>query len=114
MDPEKAFLFLATGATDWKPSRVKQTRHGFDPGLRSDPNATRAVLMLFRGMLLHAKVENSITATWKKSVGESPLKCWLNIMTGPSFSLKTIMQNTAIGKELLCFLNNTSFLNFMV
>lgn len=44
-------------------------------------------------------------------MGQSPLKCWLDTMTNPFFSLKTIMQKTAILKAFLCFLKICHFLN---
>lgn len=44
-------------------------------------------------------------------MGQSPLKCWLDTMTNPFFPLKTIMQKTAILKELQCFLKICHFLN---
>lgn len=51
----RRFLFLATGAADWKPSRVKRTHHGFDPRLpfrfSSYPGSFSAGL----GNVLHAK-----------------------------------------------------------
>nr|KAF6363102.1 hypothetical protein mPipKuh1_010099 [Pipistrellus kuhlii] len=48
---------------------------------------------------------------WEKFVGQSPFKCWLDTMTNPFFSLKTIMQKTAILKASPCFLRICPFLN---
>lgn len=68
----RCFLFLATGATDWKLSRVNGHAMVLTQACHSDSRTTLAVFDALLGSVWHAKMKNSIIATERNLWGSHP------------------------------------------